>query len=316
MNTSSFSAFRGDVEAADAARRARLERTADTAIRRDLLRDGIAIVRGALHPRHYELLRQFQAITEQVLGGTPDCGGYIDMHAQSVRGGLQIMGARLNRVTPNHGQVRLQTKGLSFPMPGFADAADAPLLRDTFSWWHGDDGEITRGTIEWIVPAELNHNGWHKDTVRPQLKAFILLGDVDDDTAPMYYARGSHLCRTDFEAEVARRLTAHGTAADLSISRRGLHYPAVVGANPGYLSDDEAPNAPSQIDWDEVTLGDTAYEKSVCTGAVGDVVFFDSCGFHSGNRSNGKTRRTITLSSPSNGSELGTALTAAGHPRV
>jgi len=312
MNTSSHSAFRSDVEAADAARRSRLSQTATTDIQRDLLRDGIAVARGALRPGQLELLRQFQAITEQVLGGTPDCGGYIDMHARPVPGGLQIAGARLNRVTPNHGQVRLQTKGLSFPMPGFADAASIPLLRDTFGWWHGDSGEITRGTMEWIVPSDLNHNGWHKDTVRPQLKAFILLGDVGPDAAPMYYARGSHLCRTDFEAEVARRLTAHGTSPDPSIPRRGLHYPAIVGGNPGYLSDDEAKNDPTHIDWEPVVLGGTVYEKTVCTGSVGDVIFFDSCGFHSGNRSQGRVRRTIALSSPSNGSELGVALSAAG----
>jgi hypothetical protein len=198
---------------------------------------------------------------------------------------------------------------MSFPMPGFHVFSQDKYLSDIFSWWNNvHDCPITRGTLEWIIPAPLNHNGWHKDMVRPQLKAFVLLGDVDLDTAPMYYAKRSHFIQNDFEKQVAFRMFKEGTLSKANyLPRRGNHYPAAVGAHSGFLSDDEAKNDPEEINDLPINLGGVKYEKFVCTGSLGDVIFFDSCGFHSGNISHGKIRRTISLSAPSVRSDVAIA---------
>jgi len=290
----------------------RLQQTADTRVKQDLLRDGIAVCRNAFHADEISTLIAFQGVIETCLGGPPDCGGYINVAASLIGSSLHVRGASLDRVHPNHGQARLQTKSMNFPMPGFADVSQHPLIRSMFFWWHDNTCDVSRGTMEWIVPSDINHNGWHKDTVRPQLKAFVLLGEVNEMTAPMYYARGSHLMQTDFESQIGWRLAVNGTGKiDTSVPRWGKHYPALTGANSGYLGDDVATNFPASIDDMPVILGGTSYEKTVCVGSPGDVIFFDSCGFHSGNRSHGETRRTIALSSPSR-SIVASSLDAVG----
>ena len=214
---------------------------------------------------------------------------------------------------PNHGQVRLQTKGNAFDMPGFAHICNHPEISAIFRWWSDDESIATRGTMEWIVPADLNHNGWHKDTVRPLIKAMIVLGKIDQLTAPMYYANGSHLCVEEFEADISRRMTANGTnKIDKDVARRGKHYPAIVGAHAGFVGDDFTVNDPSVIDYLPIVIGSKSYEKTVCVGDIGDVVFFDVSGFHSGNVSHGKVRRSISISSPSAKTDIGRALDEMG----
>jgi len=284
-------------------RKKQLLESADSQTKKELYENGISIVEGVFSKEALCNLMNFQNSIEVGLQNNFNCGGYINCSIAN-----NELYVNLQEVHPNHGQIRIQTKSLPFEMPGFRKLSSDPFLKEIFSWWHQDTGDITRGTMEWIIPTEINHNGWHKDVVRPQLKAFVLLGDVDIDTAPMFYAKKSHFVQNDFEKEVAYRLFKGGTnkAAD-NLTRKGKHFVGIKGDHAGFLSDDEAKNDPDFLDYKPVILGGQKYEKFVCTGNIGDVVFFDSCGFHSGNRSHGKIRRTISLSSPNNKSNIGIA---------
>jgi len=288
--------------------------SADTTIKQSLVRDGIAVAKGLLGSSDVASLMQFQSAVEAAMG-TPTCSGYVSVGQAFLRsdGTIAISSAHNSELRPNHGQVRVQTKGMHFEMPGFRHVAQHETISSIFRWWSDDESIATRGTMEWIIPAALNHNGWHKDTVRPLLKAMIVLGKIDVDTAPMYYANGSHLCASDFEAEISRRMTINGTAKiDETVSRRGNHYPAIVGGHSGFVGDNFTVNDPSTIDDAPIRIGDKSYQKTVCTGDVGDVIFFDVSGFHSGNVSRGKIRRSISISSPSAQSDIGKALDAMG----
>jgi len=314
LNVYSASSFRDSYARISNARAQRLASSADTTIKQALLKDGIAIARGLLSERDVSLLVQFQNAVESSMG-TPTCGGYVTTSQPFVRhdSTMAVASAFNSEVRPNHGQVRLQTKGIPFEMPGFSEVSRHPEIASIFRWWSDDESIATRGTMEWIVPAELNHNGWHKDTVRPLVKAMIILGKIDELTAPMYYANGSHLCSEEFEAELSRRLSVNGTnKIDKDVARRGKHYPAIVGANAGYVGDDFTVNDPAVIDYLPITIGSKSYEKTVCVGDIGDVVFFEVSGFHSGNVSHGKVRRSITISSPKAKSDIGLTLDAMG----
>ena len=84
-----------------------------------------------------------------------------------------------------------------------------------------------------------------------------------------------------------------------------------------YLSDDEAKNDYEKIDnCPIVTLGGIEYEKFVCTGEPGDVMFFESNGFHARNISYGKIRRTIALSSPDARSDISVTFNQKGYTGV
>lgn len=280
-----------------------LKDSIDSQEKNNLFTSGIAIKKGVFSQDDLKDLINFQNLMEENLKF--NCSGYINFQLKE----KNLYDVGFNAIHPNYGQVRVQTKGMPFEMPGFKKLANHPLLREMYSWWHKDSGEITRGTLEWIIPSSINHNGWHKDSVRPQLKAFVLLSDVDCDTAPMYYAKGSHFIKNEFEKDVAFRMIKTGTnTIATNLLRKGNHYVAFAGGHSGYLGDDEAKNDPDQIDENPIVLGGFEYEKFVCTGNVGDVIFFDACGFHSGNKSNGKIRRTISLSSPFNKTDFAIAL--------
>ncbi len=314
LSVTNATSFRDSYRTINRRRWEKITSSADTEIKRSLARDGIAIARGLLTHDDVSLLIQFQSAVETAMG-TPTCGGYVSVGQMFVGhdGILRISSAHNSEVKPNHGQVRVQTKGMHIEMPGFRHIAQHETISSIFRWWSDNESIATRGTMEWIVPAELNHNGWHKDTVRPLIKAMIVLGKIDADTAPMYYANGSHLCTSDFEAEISRRMTINGTIKiDETVARRGKHYPAIVGGHSGFVGDDFAVNDPTTIDDAPITIGDRTYQKTVCTGDVGDVIFFDVTGFHSGNMSHGKIRRSISISSPDAQTDIGKALDSMG----
>lgn len=293
-------------------RKKQLLENANSQTKKELYENGISIVKDVFDKETLCDLINFQNSIEVGLKNNFDCGGYIN--CSIAKNNLYV---NLQKVHPNHGQIRVQTKSLPFEMPGFRKLSSNPFLKEIFSWWHQDAGEITRGTMEWIIPSEINHNGWHKDVVRPQLKAFVLLGDVDIDTAPMFYAKKSHFIQNDFEKEVAYRMFKSGTNTIANnLTRKGKHFVGIKGGHAGFLSDDEAKNDPDHLDYEPIILGGQKYEKFVCTGNIGDVVFFDSCGFHSGNRAHSKIRRTISLSSPGNMSKLAIAFDNVGAKTV
>jgi hypothetical protein len=280
----------------------------DTHEKDRLFEDGCVTVRGAFSGDVICDLIDFQRRVESVLGERLNCSGYVDVASPD------CLSANIRYVKPNYGQVRLQTKGMSFPMPGFASVSSHPVVKDIFDWYHEGIGLVTRGTMEWIVSSDLNHNGWHKDMLRPQLKCFVFLDDVDMDRAPMSFALKSHMNSLPFEMTVSERLYRLGTLKkDQSLLRSGRSFPGVDGAHTGYLGDDEAYNDGDRLDESKKeTIGGNVYDIEYCTGRPGDICFFDSSGFHSGNKVRSGIRRTITISSPSNHSSIGSTLTRLG----
>ena len=289
-------------------RKAVLKKGMDSSIKSDLFETGCAKVESLLTSSDVRELIDFQRRAEKSLGERLFCSGYVNVHDESCEH------VDITHVRPNYGQVRLQTKGIRFPMPGFSQVAANSTIREVFDWYHESHSPITRGTMEWIVPADLNHNGWHKDMLRPQLKSFTFLDEVDVQCAPMSFALNSHMNSNAYEIEVSRRLSVLGTHnKDQTRTRAGKNYPAVAGAHTGYLGDDESYNDGDNLVDGTVEIGGVTYERVLCTGKPGDVCFFDSSGFHSGNKVVGKNiRRTITISSPTNDACISRSLDKMG----
>lgn len=315
LTIDSFENFSESYDVIAQIRKSTLEKGIDSQIKSDIFKHGCGRIKNAFNLSDLHELMNFQQHIEKLLNNRLDCSGYVNCSGLDASTNLPYM-AQFNPLLPNHGQMRIQTKSLPFQMPGFLKIAHHKILKDVFSWWHEDEGTVTRGTMEWIVPAPLNHNGWHKDTFAPQLKCFVLLGPVDLETAPMYFAKGSHFHASHYEKEVVYRMIKKNLKIDNTIYRKGNHYPAVAGSHGGYVGDDEAVNDSRVIDDSPVKIGPNTYEKMVCTGDIGDIIFFESCGFHSGNFSNGKIRRTISMSSHDNKSSIALALENSGIGRL
>jgi hypothetical protein len=108
--------------------------------------------------------------------------------------------------------VRLQSKGMGFFHPGSERLLNDYELNLIFKYWYKNlNSKFHRLTMDWVYPAEYSHNGWHCDVVRDQLKVMILLDDVTQDNAPMYYALGSHNVKTDIELKIKHAILKYGT---------------------------------------------------------------------------------------------------------
>ena len=73
------------------------------------------------------------------------------------------------------------------------------------------------------------------------------------------------------------------------------HAAALEFRHYGYLDDDTTDNVPDKISKEPIIIGNVSYEKTICGGVKGDCVIFETNGFHSGNRSHGKVRKSIVL---------------------
>lgn len=234
-------------------------------------------------------LTKFQAHAEQQMGDDVKFAGYVGGHFDP--SGARVYNAKSN---DNDGQLRMQSKNLSFEIPGIKPLINNKELKKIFSrWYNVGEGEIifARQNLEWINPAPINHNKWHLDTLRDQLKVMILLNDVDYDTAPMFYAKGSHDCTNEPEKEKKHALFIHGTKI---LENKIKHE--------GYFSDLDVNNYTPQITdkSNKIKIKDNDYDNFICTGIPGDCLLFESSGFHSGNRSGGKVRKSIVLTTPPN----------------
>jgi len=213
----------------------------------------------------------------------------------------------LSPALPNDGQQRIQSKNLGIHPPGINTMVEKPILCKIFAHYNNlKKYEIDRSTLEFIFPAPINHNGWHRDTAFNELKAMILLEDVDEYTAPILSAIGSHRAKKDFDKQHLHDMfvmTPNGKFGDPSSWPANTRWPEYAihkdSSHNGYISHEHAPfnMSPSERIQKHVVINDCEYELGAGTGKAGDVLFFETCALHSGTRAHFKSRRNISLSS-------------------
>ena len=269
---------------------------------------GIYKYEGMFSKEQLQKLQEFQTSVTSTLTENwtkPNLtGGYVDIDARP--GGEAYIS--IKREFPDTGLLRLQSKSMGFFHPGLEDILkDETLLAIYRTWYKNHSVEISRATMEWLLPAKVNHNGWHCDTLSNQLKAMILLTNVDLDSGPMYYANGSHIITNDFEKKMKHATFNHGVSKPHCLGRRyGMNVCTWNGGNVTYPSDDVVDNQPLELDYDPITIDGQVYEKTVATGKPGDVIFFEASGYHSGNICHENyMRRDIVLSCPTESSFIG-----------
>ena len=211
------------------------------------------------------------------------------------------------------GQVRIQSKSWGgYSIAGAYELAYNARLNYIFAAFNSlNNSLIERSTAEWINPALINHNGWHRDMVTPQLKAMVLLEDTDKYSAPLLYAQRSHRATTEFDKQHLYDMFRFPPSAKFGLpstwakSKSGANIPwpdyatKVPEKHVGYMSPEFAQNDISPKDRipSKINIGGSEYDMAVGTGKSGDVIFFDSCGLHSGTKSYEKRRRNVTFSS-------------------
>jgi hypothetical protein len=204
---------------------------------------------------------------------------------------------------PNDGQVRFQSKTFGdLHPPGATDIVEHLDFRKLFALYNNlQSVKICRSNMEYVSPAPINHNGWHRDVVPHQLKAMLLLEDVDEYAAPMLYAMGSHRMNKEFDKEhLYDMFVRDGKIYKKSREDWPEYAIKKPGSHCGYLDPNSAPNdihPNNRLNNLPVTIGGSDYEMFVATGKAGDIILFDSCGLHSGTRACIETRRNITFSS-------------------
>ena len=212
---------------------------------------------------------------------------------------------------PWDGQIRMQSKSWKGHLPGVGQMAKNALLCNVFAHYNNlPQVVIDTSNLEWIIPAKKNHNGWHRDCVTHQLKAMVLVEDVDIYSAPLLYALKSHRATTEFDKQhLYDRFCLSGECKyDNQHTWEHLRseWPKYArrkeGSHCGYLADESAPNdiLPENRVTSQIEIGGSQYEMFVGTGKAGDVIIFDSCGLHSGSRAHTNKRRNITFSSMRN----------------
>ena len=236
--------------------------------------------------------------------------GYISVAPQA---GFQV-GLAVRHEKHDYGLMRMQSKSMGFFHPGSDVIINDKRLNQIYqSWYKNENAKISRSTMDWLVPAKINHNGWHIDILSNQLKAMVLLSDVNLDNGPMYYANGSHYIKNDFELKMKHATFIHGLSKKHCLgTRHGNNICAVEGGNVTYVSDDFVNNHPVKLDYKDITIDSQVYNKTVATGKRGDVIFFDSCGYHSGNICQQGMRLDLILSCPTECSYIGNFLKVLG----
>jgi len=161
-------------------------------------------------------------------------------------------------------------KRVRFPPPQNSEQSEKvktiePIFRDEriveiVSRYFGIKARYKRSMGEIIDPAR-EGDYWHIDSVGDQVKAMILMSDVDMDNAPVRYKVGTH--RLDHED------LRHMKFAFFKYGR-GHNYA------------------------DPKTFRETPGEIVYGTGKVGDCLFFDTLGLHSGTRC-AKGRRMVIV---------------------
>lgn len=269
-----------------------------------LKENGICKFEGMFNDEQLEKLTAFQNKTTHIIEsqGAKIAAGYIGIVPQ----GNMSVGLEIRYEKQNHGLLRLQSKSMGFFHPGSDTIiADERVNQIYQLWYKNKNTEINRATMQWLTPADINHNGWHIDVLSNQLKAMVLLSDVNLNNGPMYYANGSHCINNDFELKMKHATFMHGLSKNHCLgTRHGNNICAITGGNVAYVSDDFVDNQPLKLDYDDIVIDGQTYSKTVATGKRGDVIFFDSCGYHSGNICQEGMRLDITISCPTESSSF------------
>ena len=258
----------------------------------NLEKDGITRIINPFDNELDELSNFFKGI-ESAVGHNLFHGGYISLHR---RGSKYIVHNQKTEV--NTGMVRLQSKSLGFFQPGVELIANNEIVKNIFSNWYCNNlAKVQRATMDWIVPAEISHNGWHVDVIKDQLKCMILMDDVDIENAPMFFAKKSHRVENNIEIKTKKMIFETGIKVEQRDSKRfwKKHAASFGLRHIGYLPDDIVENYPDDLKTEKIVIDDTSYDKFICTGKKGDVIFFESNGFHSGNRCLSGIRKDLVL---------------------
>ena len=266
--------------------------------------NGIYKFEGMFSEKQLEKLVAFQSKTTHIIEsqGAKISAGYINVVPQA----NLTVGLEIKYEKEDYGLLRMQSKSMGFFHPGSNTIiADERLNQIYHLWYKNKNIKINRTTMQWLVPADINHNGWHIDVLSNQLKAMILLSDVDLNNGPMYYANGSHRIDNDFELKMKHATFIHGLSKNHCLgTRHGNNICAITGGNVAYVSDDFVDNQPLKLDYNDIVIDSQTYSKTVATGKRGDVIFFDSCGYHSGNICQEGMRLDLTISCPTESSSF------------
>ena len=257
---------------------------------------GVAKYEGLFSEEDLSTLINFQNAVGKSIESEINHSGYISMH----RTGDISFHVKHHRTKANHGLTRLQSKSMGFFHPGSDVLIKNPHLRAVFkSYYRNTETEFHRATMEWVYPAPYNHNGWHSDLIRNQLKVQILLDDVNFENAPMFYAAGSHRISNDFELKIKHAIFNYGLDKKMCLGKMWKNHEATVEpCHVGYLSDEVVDNVPEKITTEQIQIDKFKYDKFICTGKRGDCIFFESSGFHSGNIARKGVRKDIVLTCP------------------
>ena len=266
-----------------------------------LVKDGIVKIPKMFTEKQLSNLLNFQKLLTDHLKTDLDHSGYIRFTKFMGTDGKVYANVINNKTNPNTGMTRLQSKSLGYFHPGLSDLfQDGKMVSIFRRWYSNPESQISRATMDWVRPAPYNHNGWHFDLLKDQLKIMILLSDVSKDNAPMYYAKGSHKVKTEdtWLDDVKHKLFKIGLSSKVSKNHCGTPCPV------SYLSDETIDNAPQVINYDPVVFkgSNCIYDKEVCVGKIGDAIVFESNGYHSGNICMSGERRDIVITADDNSS--------------
>ena len=258
-----------------------------------LVSEGCAIVEDLFSSEDLNVLNNFTKAIENALGEDIKKAGYV---AVNVNSNGQITNVWNNYQKIDDGQLRLQSKNVGFFPPGSDVIMSNKNIKEIFGGWYVNDNcKFHRTNLEWISNTEINHNGWHFDTIRDQLKVMVLLNDVNIESAPIFCAKESHLNKAEFKKDLVHKLFNLGYRVRKTGNFYKKHAAALEFRHTGYLTDDDTDNCPEILDYEPIKIGGDTYQKLVGTGKAGDCIFFESSGFHSGNRSTKNQRKTIVL---------------------
>tara|TARA_B100000282_G_C31282438_1_gene287261 strand:+ start:70 stop:495 length:426 start_codon:yes stop_codon:yes gene_type:complete len=128
------------------------------------------------------------------------------------------------------------------------------------------------------------------------------MNNVNYDNAPMFFAKKSHRVLNDIEIKTKKMIFERGIKVEQRDKDKfWKKHAATYGLRHiGYLPDTVVNNYPENFLEKSITIKDTVYENFVCTGGFGDAIFFESNGFHSGNRCISGRRKNIVLTCQDN----------------
>ena len=276
-----------------------------------LVDDGIVIIKNILTKKQVDQFNKFDDLLEHKFKRYWGNSGFIySIKNLSILSKLLLaLSRRLKKVDsdflyfkrsyPNTGQFRLGSKSFSnlLNKQHIVDLLRNKYIKGAFNFYYGNEPNHYQVTQEWLYPAKINHNGWHQDTLRSQLKCILLLSNVNQESAPMLYAKKSHVIDNTYKQKhIKYFLDNYKNPNDqkrFPNPENISHY--VKYSNAGYIPDDHILN----IKDNSLNLSNNGSEKTFqifkCYGNIGDLIIFESSGFHSGSIAKTTARKTVTI---------------------